>query len=479
MAEPTITPDTDFLTAYKERLKAYGFDPKYVGYSGGLDKSIKRLGSAQGKIKGKNRVDTTTLKKTGRAWSMKLTPEQRSSMDAYKEYDAAREDVARKAAESLNTPKDSLLTRQEAARMAVDELAKAEREKQYAPLSEPANKPEDNSEEQGKQQLAALFAERERIAAQNRPTKLPYPEYSTETAIADGAPKMPSSMAPATLGLYSPEADRLEKRQILANELKRFAAGESGQTAESLIAQGAQPDVGVSREQLSNLYRKYQRDVRSGPPEPTGPLKSTFAQQEEQARARSEAAGAFGGEDQRGRSLASSVKTPNLDRLAQMQDEPVGSRTMESETRTITSPEGQMRLMARKAARAGIDVGQLISANRGDVMAAFGELEAAGLGARGIRSQEEVRARPELGEQMREAKASLLKQQAEEFRKAEAERKAEEARIAKEEEEKRKEAERLAAAGEGDITAFRDEEERSSRKGTVNPNSRPTNPNRA
>lgn len=474
MAAPNPTSETDALTAINKRFEELGFDPKYVGYKGSLDKPIQRLKTAQEGIKGKKRVDTTPLKKSGRAWSRKLTPEQRGSMAAYKEYDAAREDVARRASESLNTPKDSLMTRQEAARMVVDQIARAEREKQYATSPEPT-KPDENSEAARQQQMDKLFADRARIAAQNRPTNLPYPEYSTEAAIADGAPKMPSSMAPATLGLYSPEADRLEKRQLLAEELRKFASGTSDQTAESLVEQGS--EVGVSRGQLSNLYKQYRKDIGSdlmaGPPKPES--QSRFEREEEQARARSQASGAFGGEGQIGESSKGFVTTPNLDRLAQMQSEPVGSRTMESETRMITSPAGQMRLMARKADRAGINIGQLIAANRGDVMAAFGELEASGLGARGIRSQEEVRARPALGEQMREAKADLLKRQAEEIRKAEAER------IAKEKEEAdRKEKERLAAIEEGDTTALRDEdeEERSPRRSTINPNSRPTNPNR-
>lgn len=417
MAEPAITPDTDFLTAYKERLSALGFDPKYVGYSGGLDKSIKRLGSAQGKIKGKKRVDTTLLKKSGRAWSTKLTPEQRESMASFKEYDSAREDVARKAAESLNTPKDSLLTRQEAARMAVDELAKAEREEQFSA---------------GGDSTGGGLTKKSTLPTpppNSLPTYNPTVEETKPSGFSKIESSVPSSFSPNPIG------DPLEKRKLLAEELRRFAAGESQETAQSLKEQGG--EIGVSPTQLSALYQKYKSERGAG---------STFAQQEEQARARSEAAGAFGGEGQRGKSSAGFVSTPNLDRLAQMQNEPVGSRTMESETRMITSPEGQIRLMARKAARAGIDIGQLISANRGDVMAAFGELEAAGLGARGIRSQEEVRARPELGEQMREAKADLLKRQAEEIRKAEAER------IAKEEEEERRKQEQQMPKG-GDIWA--------------------------
>ncbi len=297
----------------------------------------------------------------------------------------------------------------------------------------------------------------------------------------------PSSFSPSPINYRSSEPDPLEKRKLLAEELRQFAAGKSKETAQSLKEQGG--EIGVTPTQLSNLYKQYKAESEKGPTKLDGG--STFEQEEEQARARSKASGAFGGDDWRGRSSANSVSTPNLDQYA---SDAFGARPMGSERRMITSPEGQMRLMARKAARAGIDVGQLISATKGDVMAAFGELEASGLGARGIRSQEEVRARPELASQLRESRANLLKQQAEEFRKAEEERIAKEEadrkekeRLAKEEEE-RKEKERLAAEKEGDITAQRGVGElantnsrpsRDSSPRLANPNSRPTNPNRA
>jgi hypothetical protein len=286
----------------------------------------------------------------------------------------------------------------------------------------------------------------------------------------------PSSFSPSPINYRLNEPNPLEKRKLLAEELRQFAAGKSKETAQSLKEQGG--EVGVTPTQLSALYQKYKEEGKAG---------STFAQEEEQARARSQASGAFGGDGQRGQSSADFVSTPNLDQYA---GESFGSRPMGSERRMITSPAGQMRLIARKADRAGVNINQLISANRGDVAAAFGELEAAGFGTRGIRSQEEVRARPELAAQTRESKADLLKQQAEEFRKQqEAERiaKEEAERIAKEEEE-RKEKERLAAEKSGDITAQRGVGElantnsrpsRDSSPRLANPNSRPTNPNRA
>ena len=96
---------------------------------------------------------------------------------------------------------------------------------------------------------------------------------------------VPSSFSPVSIG------GSIDKRKLLAEELRRFAAGESQETAKSLKEQGG--EIGVSPTQLSALYQKYKSEGGTG---------STFAQQEEQARARSEAAGAFGGEGQRGKS---------------------------------------------------------------------------------------------------------------------------------------------------------------------------------
>jgi hypothetical protein len=114
-------------------LRERGFDPSYTGYGGGLDKSVQELATAQEKIKGKPRIDTEALKKKkGRGWLSSLTPDERQTIAAYGEYDAARENIASRAAETLNTPKGATMSRQEATRSAVDELARAQREQQYA-----------------------------------------------------------------------------------------------------------------------------------------------------------------------------------------------------------------------------------------------------------------------------------------------------------------------------------------------------------
>jgi hypothetical protein len=125
--------ESDFMDAFAQKLRERGFDPTYTGYGGGLDKSIQGLTEAQGKIKDKPRIDTEALKKKkGRGWLASLTPEERQTIAAYGEYDAARKNLASRAAETLNTPKGATMSRQEATQSAVDELARAQREQQYA-----------------------------------------------------------------------------------------------------------------------------------------------------------------------------------------------------------------------------------------------------------------------------------------------------------------------------------------------------------
>ena len=249
------------------------------------------------------------------------------------------------------------------------------------------------------------------------------------------------------------DEEELEKRKILAEELWRFTRDDgSPENAKTLIEEGSK--IGVDRKQLSNLYKQY-KEINSlvYPPKTFAEAEDTRKQFRELDRERAESNAKFKDEIEKAKSKDWYDKPWN----------------MGSERRLIASPAGQMRSMMRKAARAGIDVGQLVSANRGDVMAAFGELEAAGLGSGGIRSQDEVKSHPDLANKLRAAREDLLRRQEEEAIKAEEERKRKE---------KEQEEERLAALGGGDITALRDGEERSPRRTTVNPNSRPTNPNR-
>ena len=150
--------------------------------------------------------------------------------------------------------------------------------------------------------------------------------------------------------LYTPpkNAEELEKRKVLASALKDFAAGSSPETVESLAAQGEK--IGVTRNQLSNLYNQYKKQgvtatPLSAPPEaasppsslaaaPTSPAQtpsmaqgsgSVFDQQEKVAQAASAASGAFGGPNSRGASSQYQAPTPRLDRLAAMQGTPMGS----------------------------------------------------------------------------------------------------------------------------------------------------------
>lgn len=230
----------------------------------------------------------------------------------------------------------------------------------------------------------------------------------------------------------------LEKRKLLAEELWRFTRDDgSPENAKTLIEEGSK--IGVDQKQLSNLYKQYKEIVGLNlnyPPKTFAEAEDTRKQFREMDRERAESKAKFKDEIEKARSK-------------DWYDRPWN---MGSERRLIASPAGQMRLMMRKAARAGINVNQLIDSNKGDVAAAFGELQMAGLGAGGIRSQDEVKSRPDLANQLRAAREDLLRRQEEEAIKAEEER-------------KRKEKEQ-------------EQEERSPRRTTVNPNSRPTNPNR-
>jgi hypothetical protein len=71
--------------------------------------------------------------------------------------------------------------------------------------------------------------------------------------------------------LYTPpkNSEELEKRKILASALKDFAAGSSPETAESLTSQGEK--IGVTRNQLSNLYNQYKKQGVTATPLSAGP----------------------------------------------------------------------------------------------------------------------------------------------------------------------------------------------------------------
>jgi hypothetical protein len=133
---------------------------------------------------------------------------------------------------------------------------------------------------------------------------------------------------------------------------------------------------------------------------------SVFDQQEREARERSKASGAFGGEGWRGQSSVEKADTPRLDRLAEMQNEPVGSRRMSDSRRLIASPAGQMRRIARKAMKAGVDARQFTP----------DQLKGMGFSAGGIRSEEEGKRRREQERMDREERARILKEERERLR---------------------------------------------------------------
>jgi hypothetical protein len=139
---------------------------------------------------------------------------------------------------------------------------------------------------------------------------------------------------------------------------------------------------------------------------------STFDQEEQEARRKSEASGAFGGEGWRGTSSKGFVDTPNLDRLAKMQEEPVGYRPMEDSRRLIASEAGQARRIAQKAARAGIDPSKY----------ATDDLRAMGFKAGGITTQAERETRSELQKAAEEQRRKDAIEKEERLRKEEEER---------------------------------------------------------
>jgi len=180
------------------------------------------------------------------------------------------------------------------------------------------------------------------------------------------------------MGRYTPpkNTEELEKRNVLASALKDFAAGSSPETAESLVAQGEK--IGVTRNQLSNLYNQYKKQgVTATPlsalPEADGPPSSlatalaspaqtpsmakesgsVFDQQEKVAQAASAASGAFGGPNSKGASSQFQAPSPRLDKLAAMQGSPIGSMSSLGQRRSLESEGGKAMRMARKLERQG------------------------------------------------------------------------------------------------------------------------------
>jgi hypothetical protein len=223
--------------------------------------------------------------------------------------------------------------------------------------------------------------------------------------------------------IYAPAAqdeDTLKKRRELASRL--WKARESGMTPEDAMRSETGVDInhlnntvdtkfgtGLQESEIAGFVDRLYR----GKYDQNNTNESVFDRQEREARERSTASGAFGGPNWRGQSSEAQPETPRLDRLAQMQNEPIGSRPMSSSRRLIGSPASQMRRINNKAIRARIDPSKY----------SVDELKGMGFSAGGIRSHEEGERRRE---QERINRMALIKQQEEERRREE-ERQKEEA----------------------------------------------------
>jgi hypothetical protein len=109
----------------------------------------------------------------------------------------------------------------------------------------------------------------------------------------------------------APEASRLEKRQELGSILKQFARDEVKVDPEQMVKIGA--DIGVSRGQLSGLYKKYRSEFEAEAPEGSAPA---LAKMSQEANKQTPVAAT---------AAENRLFTPNLDNLSQMQNKPIGS----------------------------------------------------------------------------------------------------------------------------------------------------------
>lgn len=138
----------------------------------------------------------------------------------------------------------------------------------------------------------------------------------------------------------APEASRLEKRQELGSILKQFARDEVKVDPEQMVKIGA--DIGVSRGQLSGLYKKYRSEFEAEAPEGSAPALAKAVQQPAESMSQP-----LTGAPQQPAYQAPSV-TPNMDAYAQSNfGEGLGrGRSLESES-------GKAMRIARKLQRQG------------------------------------------------------------------------------------------------------------------------------
>ena len=192
----------------------------------------------------------------------------------------------------------------------------------------------------------------------------------------------------ARFNSYTPPKDEeeLEKRKILAEELWRFTRDDvSPEYAKTLVEEGAK--IGVDRKQLSNLYKQY-KEVKDLAGENTP--NTSFKEAESMRKGQRELEGVIGRHAER---LAEKARSE------EWYNKPwnMGSAS----GRLITSPEGQLKSMLRKAERSigrGA-AGALLSGAGGDLTELVKNLRAAGFTAGGITTQEEALNRDIIEEQ--------------------------------------------------------------------------------
>lgn len=124
---------------------------------------------------------------------------------------------------------------------------------------------------------------------------------------------------------YTPPKDaaELERRRVLAEQLKEFAQkpDSSPNTAEGLMGEASK--IGVSQNQLSDLFAQYKGGMT-----PAGTPATTPAERQ--------------------------ISTPGLDRLAALQNAPMGSVSSRG-PRSLESESGKALRAARKLQRMGFE----------------------------------------------------------------------------------------------------------------------------
>jgi hypothetical protein len=179
-----------------------------------------------------------------------------------------------------------------------------------------------------------------------------------------------------TNSIANPALDKnlIEGRQGLAGRLKEFALTggmnrPDGEEARNKILDEAEI-MGVSRSQLSDLYKKYRSEQNEV-------YKSQMAKKEQEERAKEWNA--------------------NFNRPTPMQ----ASRKM------VGSPEVEIKGILRKAMNMGINPNQLIASKEGNLFAAIDALKAAGIYHGGLKTAEESEAHRAITAQERRKQREL------------------------------------------------------------------------